>query len=194
MTQTHRRVTHLLVALAAFAGSIPRLHSETIWAELTSYTKQSGYALLRIDDSSQPGKIEFTVELPGQTGARATGIFLNFLGGRPQEVTEESVSGPAVESVELDTKDLGGGNNLNPSPSERPKGLFELGVAIAGSGVATFTIDNSNGLFDRFSFGPFAMRVEHSNGRVAKLFGVPVLETPAPSRATKRSGQAKSGR
>ena len=83
----------------------------------------------------------------------------------------------------FDTKDLGGGNNINPSQSQdRPKGLFDLGIAVTGNGPVTFTIDNPGGLLDCFSFGPFAMRVVlgRGNGPAAKLFGVPELPTPNP--------------
>ena len=168
-------------ALIAYANGA---YAEVMWAELVSYTKQSGNVLMKIDDAAQPGKIEFTVEaLPD--GGRVTGIFLNFLNGRPQILTVNSISGDSITYVAFDTKDLGGGNNVNPSPSDRPKGLFELGIALDAPGIVRFTIDNPDGWLNCFSFGPFAMRIVYGkggSGPVVKLYGAPVLPSlkPAP--------------
>jgi hypothetical protein len=143
--------------------------------ELTGYTKQSGYALIEIDDQAVAGKIQFTIDLQTPAQGRVVGLFLNFLAPPPGGFTPASVAGDQVTKVAFDTKDLGQGNNVNPSPSERPKGLFDLGVAFLGNGRVVLTLDNPGGVWDCTSFGPFAMRVERAGGAAVKLYGVPVL-------------------
>ena len=185
---TRPNLAGLIAVGTGLAFWSPCAHADSMLVELTPYTKQIGYALMRIDDAAQEGQIEFTVEIPAPHKGRIVGIFLNFLGPRPEDITVASVSGPTVFAVELDTKDLGRGNNVNPSPSERPKGLFDLGIAVFGRGTVVFRIDNASGQFDAYSFGPFAAVVEYEKGEggVAKLYGVPVLPAASAHKPTSK--------
>lgn len=166
--------------------------------ELTGYTKQSGYALIEIDDQAVAGKIQFTIDVQAPAQGWVVGLFLNFLVPPRAGFTAASVSGDQVTKVEFDTKDLGQGNHVNPSLSERPKGLFELGVAFSGSRRVVLTLDNPGGAWDCYSFGPFAMRVERAGGAAVKLYGVPVLPGVARrgrgrEKRAEAVGQARAG-
>ncbi len=169
----------LLGALSLLAIGVPGAEAGVTWVELTPYTNQKGSALVRIDDAVIPGRIEFRIEVASPSGGHVSGFFLNVLGTLPHDFAASWIEGCWVTRVELDIKDLGQGNNVNPSPSSRSKGLFDLGVAFAGPGEAVFTIANPGGHLDCFSFGPFAARVERANGAAVKLYGVPVLPVAA---------------
>jgi hypothetical protein len=177
--------THLYAVILATTMGVSSAKGESTWVELTSYTQQSGRALVRIDDGAILGKIEIRIEVSEPSNGRVSSFFLNFLDPRPVGFAAAAVDGDTVTKVELDTKDLGYGENVNPSPSDRPKGLFDLGVAFSGSGVVTFTIDNPGGVLNCFSFGPFAARLEKPNGGAAKLYGVPVLPAVNVGKAKK---------
>ena len=177
----------LTAILLMAAAGVPAGAAETT-VELTGYTKQGGYALLYIDDAVVPGKIRFTIEVQAPAQGQVVGLFVNFLVPPPGGFTVASVTGTGVTKVAFDTKDLGQGNNVNPSPSERPKGVFDLGVALSGGGQEEFLMDNPGGVWDCYSFGPFAMRVERSGGAAVKLYGVPVLPlAKRPGRGDKRA-------
>ena len=69
------------------------------------------------------------------------GVFLH-MGGRPAGMTLADITGADITQKQFDTINLGGGNNLNPSPLP-PPGLFDIGTEIGTSGMSTDDIQHT---------------------------------------------------
>lgn len=69
------------------------------------------------------------------------GVWLH-LGGRPDGMTLDDITGDDVTAKAFDTINMGGGNNLNPSPLP-PPGLFDIGTEIGTSGKSTDDIQHT---------------------------------------------------